>query len=135
LNSLLEDSNPVAGEDKPSPQRGFLFAAWLTIFSLAAVVTTYYSITETRLIIEEHPDSPRWALYGKMFFSVANIGFLTGLWMWRRWGFYGLTGSTVAIFLINGFSGYSWLESSYGFIGLLLLIVLGWLNGKWRHFH
>jgi len=108
-------------------------SALLTLFSISALVTAYLAITQIPIILEEFPEAPQWVLWGKLGLSVLNVVFLGAVWGWRRWGVFGLFGSSVTIFVINGFAGFSWSQSAVGLVFVLALILVIRFNRLWQY--
>ena len=131
---MVETQSPAAPNVSNLRERGFLFSGLLTVLTIGAIATAYYAVRETPIILEQNPDAPAWALWSKTALSVVNVALLGAVWMWKRWGLFGLAGTSIVLYVINGIVGYGWDSSATGFTPLILLVLLIWYRKLWPSF-
>ncbi len=129
-----QSSDPVGLTSTPERRRGFLLTAWLTILSLGAVISAYYAVTETPVILEAFPDAPAELLWVKTALAVVNVLLFGAIWMWKRWAVYALGVSTILIFILNATANEEWLYFLSGLVGYGILLVLVRTGGHWSSF-
>ena len=118
------DPFPVGQDDSDRPRRGFLLIAWMVLLTFGGALSVIISVTQTPRILEEIPDAPAWLLWSKTGLSFLNVVCLIAIWVWQRWGLYGLGLSSLTVLLLNGFSGFDWVASLSGLMGFLILLLL-----------
>ncbi len=65
-----------------------------------------------------------WLFPITFFIIILNIIFVLALWKWKKWGFWGLVGTSLFSFIINVLTDISVFQASLGFVGLAILYVL-----------
>jgi hypothetical protein len=103
--------------------------AWLifmlvanSLLAVALVLTGVLSNTLNEAAAQQGtPVLPGWAIFVSIGILLFNIVCAIALLNWKKWGFYGFLGSTVASFVINLALGVPIAQSIGGFIGVAIL--------------
>ena len=76
---------------------------------------------EAEAIRQNLPTVPGWAVPVLLLLSIANLVCAIALFKWKRWGFFGFTGTAVVAFAINLVSGISMIQGVVGLLGPIIL--------------
>ena len=80
------------------------------------------------------PGAPNWVIPVLAACSVLNIIFAVALLLWKRWGFFGVLGTTALTFAVNLRIGQSILQALFGLVGVAILfgvLQIGRENKGW----
>jgi len=124
------DEESVVSQRASDPVRGSWLAALLIILFIANVAMTffYFLVAIGKISL---PRSGAWAPT-LLALVAANVIFLVAMWNWRRWGYFGLIGTTTLLFSTHIAQGQTIGDATTGVLGLVLLIVVA--SFKLKHF-
>ncbi len=98
------------GKGRFHRERSPLLNGWLALSTVVVVVSLFQEIGRFRnplihfLILSR--TFPTWWFPVIIFMSFLELGCLTGLWMWKRWGIYGIVALTIAGLIITWSAGF-----------------------------
>lgn len=75
-------------------------------------------------------DLPGWALPVLGLFGVVNVACAVGLFMWKKWGFFGFCASAGIVFVINILIGLPMSNSIMGLVGIGVLYGVLQIGGE-----
>ena len=78
----------------------------------------------------EAGDLPGWALPVLGLFGLVNVACAVGLFLWKRWGFYGFCASAGIVFVINLAIGLGVGSSVMGLVGIAVLYGVLQIGGE-----
>ena len=115
------DDGPSLGEIEIRPMRGGWLTTILVIMIVANVLT---AVVYTLVVIGKLalPGRAVWVGQVLLLLVIGNIGFLAATWNWRKWGFFGIVGTSIFAFVLNIYLGHTFLSAALGLLGLALLI-------------
>ena len=105
-------------------QRHESLAAWLVLMFI------YNLVTAGGLYRRFHPSAPLWAQSVFADVSVLNGVSVAVLLRWKRWGFYALVATAVAILMVNLKIGFSVVQVLLGLGGVAILYGLLQIGGE-----
>ena len=98
-------------------------AKWLILMLVADVAIIFLYILNIVGQSEFHQTYP-WLFPISFIITTINIVFVVALWKWKKWGFWGLVGTSLVFFIINLLTGLNVFQAGMGFVGLAILYVL-----------
>jgi hypothetical protein len=104
-------------------ERGALLTAWLALMLVANALTVFlYSAFAISPFGRSFffPDFSLWVIYVFIFFGALNFACTCFLFLWKKWAFFVLCASAVAVFVLNLFLGMG----AFAFFGLASVVVL-----------
>lgn len=96
-------------------------AAFLIVAILLNAITAFANLAAGDKITETLPDAPGWGLPLLAVLGLVNIASLVGIWMWKKWGFFGMVGSSVAAVFVNLAMGLGVIPALMGLVGIAIL--------------
>jgi hypothetical protein len=75
------------------------------------------------------PNAPAWTFPAFIVMGIANIVFYIALFRWKKWGFYGLLGTTILSSFISLSLGVPIAHVIFGVVGFLILCVVLGMGG------
>jgi len=102
-------------------QREGCLTAWLILMMIANSVTALLFVLFRERIKVHSPNVPAWIVPTLVVASAANVVFAVALFRWKKWGFWGLLGTGILVFVINLMIGTSALQSILGLFAILIL--------------
>jgi len=115
-------------------QRGGGFRGMLLILSLASVVGSVAGLISVAAAPEDNSLGPSPLPRRVLMLSICgllNVGFMAGVWGWRRWGVYGIVCVSLFAFMLNFRIGGVAIAAP-GLIGPALLATVAGLS--WAEF-
>ncbi len=115
----------------PTRERGTLMTAWLVLMLAANAVTllmylVFISFPVGHLLLSGIPE---WAIYVFILGAALNLVFVCFLFLWKKWGFFGLCASAAAALIVNLYVG----AGVFAFVGLFGAVTLYLvLRPKWK---
>jgi hypothetical protein len=116
-------------QDAPKQRLGCL-TAWLVLMILAnafALVSVPLRFGSIKQLI---PDAPDWMIWPTFFLPVLNIVFAIALLNWKKWGFFGVLGTSLVAFALNIYLGIGIPYAVAGFAGVAILFALLRIGGE-----
>jgi hypothetical protein len=104
-------------------KRGGCLTAFLILMLVANPLTAGYYVLAGETVRQSLPNLPGWAIPVLAVAAVLNFVFAVGVWMWKRWGVYGLFVSAALVFVLNTFI-VGILPALVGIIGPVILFFL-----------
>jgi hypothetical protein len=105
-------------------QRNRSLIAWLVLMVI------FNTVTAGGLYRRFHPSAPHWAQFVFAEVSVLNVVSVAVLLRWKRWGFYALVATAVAILMVNLKIGFSVVQVLLGLGGVAILYGLLQIGGE-----
>ncbi|MBM3133639.1 MAG: exosortase/archaeosortase family protein, partial [Chloroflexi bacterium] len=102
-------------------RRHILLSLWLGIMIVAYAIAALFSVGGSSVLAESLHDAPSWALWFLSMATIAGMVCVAAVFMWKRWGFYGLCTSGVAILAVSLISGASIAAALSGIIAAAIL--------------
>ncbi len=125
------DPNSIEYNPRAAPKRGGCLTLWLGLMVVGNVIlATFYGATFFAPGANAL-DLPRGAAALIVLLLMANAVFAAGVWLWQKWGVYGVAANTLIAFGLNLYLGTPILSALSGFVGLLILI--GLVRPVWEH--
>ena len=117
-----EQTRGVAELGTSNPRRGILLTTLLLILFLANVIMMFFYL----FIAVGAISVPRIGGWAPVFLVLVatNVVVLVAIWSWRRWGLFGLMGSTTLLFFMHLAQGETLRNASLDVLGLVVLIVV-----------
>jgi hypothetical protein len=78
------------------------------------------------------PGRAPWVAQVLLLLVTANLLCLAAIWKWRKWGLYGIAGTSIVAFFLNIYLGHTLWSAALGTLGLVLVIAAAY--PKWKHF-
>jgi hypothetical protein len=103
-------------------RHGFL-TLWLVLMLLSHSVTAYSVATGAQAMRESMPAMPGWAVPVMLLLNVVAIACTLGLFMWQKWGFWGICGVAVVGFGVNLAIGLGLGMALIGFASVVILFI------------
>jgi len=102
-------------------KRNGWLTAWLVLMIIANVAVALYYIFMGDTISRALPGLPGWTLPVCTVLLVFNIVCTAALFMWKKWGFWGLCVSAIIAFIVNIASGLGITPSILGLLSPIIL--------------
>ena len=109
--------------EETTKKRGTLLTIWLIFILLSQI----YSIENLIKNVGKEPTISY--IYGLI--SLVNIICIYFLFIWKKWAFFAICGTTVIVVLIHGLTG-SGIFAVFNFIGLIILYLI--MRAQWNLF-
>lgn len=99
---------------------------------LSALFYLVLTKTSSALVAAVYPNVAKWVwnIYGLL--ALANLIFIISLFMWKKWSFFALCGTTVIAFIMNLAIGEGIIAAIYGVVGILILYFS--MKSRWNLF-
>lgn len=98
------------GKGRFHRERTPLLNGWLALSTLIVVVSLFQGIGRFSNpminILVMGGAFPKWWFPVVIFGDFLNLGCLVGIWMWKRWGIYGIVALTIAGLVITLIAGF-----------------------------
>ncbi|MGK7923875.1 MAG: hypothetical protein AB4290_01245 [Spirulina sp.] len=117
----------------PKKRHGCL-TAWLIFMLLGNSIATLMYLLAAQTIRQAFPAAPSWAFPLLTVVAIFNLICTIALFNWKKWGFWGLVGSSITTFIVNLSIGVSIGQALFGLIGIVLLygvLNIGEQNKGW----
>lgn len=105
-------------------KRGGCLTAFLIFMIAANGLSALLYLLGGSVLGAQLPDYTPWVITALGVLGLANAISAIGVWMWKRWGFYGYLAVTVLSFALNVYIGQNIVSSLMGFIGVITLYLL-----------
>jgi|SRR5579862_4311657 len=105
-------------------QRDGCLTAWLVLMIIGNSVTALLFVLFRERIKSHSPNAPAWIAPALTVASAANVVFAVALFRWKKWGFWGLLGTSILAFVTNLIIGTSVLQTILGLLGIGILYFL-----------
>jgi hypothetical protein len=111
------------GEDDMSEgkQRHGCLLAWLILMIIGNSLVALLYLLAGGLIKQVMPNIPDWSLPVLGLLCIVNVVCAVALLKWKKWGFYGVAGTSAAAFVINLALGQGIIQSLLGLLGIAIL--------------
>ena len=106
--------------DQPKQRHGCL-TAYLILMIIANSLTSLVYLVGGQSLRQQFPQMPTWAIPVLAALGLVNLTCAIALWRWKKWGFFGFIGSSLAAFVINLMVGISIYHALIGVIGFVIL--------------
>jgi hypothetical protein len=87
-------------KDAPKQRLGCL-TVWLVLMILANAVAPVSDALRLRKVEESIPNFPAWVIWPSFGLAMLNIVFAVALLNWKKWGFFGILGASLAVFALK----------------------------------
>jgi small-conductance mechanosensitive channel len=115
-------------------QRHGCLTAWLILMIIVNALTAVVNLAAAGFIRERSPGMPAWAMPVLAVGAALNVVFAIALFLWKKWGFYGVVVMTVIAFVVNVASGINIALAVFGLVGVGVLygvLQIGRENKGW----
>jgi hypothetical protein len=117
----ITDEQSIAASAASGPTRGvWLTSVLLLLFLTNVILAFFYLMVALEQIVPSR--NAHWAPT-LLALATANVVVLVAIWNWRRWGYFGLFGTTTLVFCTNIAQGQTVRNAAIGILGLSLVIV------------
>lgn len=106
--------------DEPKKRHGCL-TAFLIVAILLNALTAFGNLAAGEAIEQTLPDAPSWGLPVLALLGVVNIVSLIAIWLWKKWGFFGVMLSGFITVFVNLAIGVNVMAAVMGLIGVAVL--------------
>ena len=113
-------------------KRGAWLTIWLVFMLIANLFTALTYLVLNRTLSSVYPNvAPYiWYLYGSV--TLANFVFVIFLFMWKKWPFFALCGTSIIAFIMNLAIGLGIFSAIFGLIGPIILYFS--MKSRWNFF-
>lgn len=108
---------------QPERKRGGCLTAFLVVMLIGNPLTAIYYLVAGGRVVDALPGMPAWIIPVFIVVSVANTVFAVGVWLWKRWGVFGIGVSYIVVLIINVGIGLPF-NALLGLVGIAILIFL-----------
>ena len=109
---------------------------WLTGFLILMFITNPLSalswFVSPGAMMQLYPDLTFGIAYSMGSLAILNIILVIGVWMWKKWGFYGFCVSAAIAVVLNLYIGLGIAGSLSGLLGVAIVFFL--IGKRWHHF-
>ena len=115
-------------------ERHGCLTSWLALMIAANAIIAAIYLLGSAAVRPTVPGAPNWVIPVLAACSVLNIIFAVALLLWKRWGFFGVLGTTALTFAVNLRIGQSILQALFGLVGVAILfgvLQIGRENKGW----
>lgn len=122
---------------KPHKERGGCLTIWLVLGTLGCVMGLFKGCMPDRESMEFFNDifanPPEWYYLVSGLVNFMQLICLAGMWMWQKWGFYGLVILSVIGVIVGGMVG---VPIVWGIIGTAINLGIWWwlISPHWDSF-
>ncbi|MEL7053357.1 MAG: hypothetical protein AAFV85_10800 [Cyanobacteria bacterium J06634_6] len=95
--------------------------AWLIFMMIGNALGLLVYLTSGRAIQQALPGAPDWIIPVLTVLVILNIIFTIALFLWKKWGFWGVVATSVAALVVNLAIGISPGQSILGLVGIAIL--------------
>jgi hypothetical protein len=116
-----------------TPERGGCLTIWLVLMIIAFAFSAFNYLVNGAQVAAALPGAvPSWAFTVLGIAAVVGVVSAIGLWMWKKWGFYGYIAVAVVALIINAIIGLL----VPGIVGAAIGIGILWflVKDKWASF-
>lgn len=107
--------------DPEFKQRHGCLTAWLILMLIGNSIGALANLAMSDQIKAQLPSMPDWALPVLALLGAVNIACAIGLFMWKKWGFFGFVVTSVVAGAINIMAGVPPAQTVGGFLGIAIL--------------
>ncbi|MBL8608170.1 MAG: hypothetical protein JNL38_12670 [Myxococcales bacterium] len=118
--------------DGDNKKRGGCLTAFLVLMLIANPLTTLVYVAGADMVKRGMPNAPDWAFPVLALLGVVNTASAIGIWLWRKWGVFGVCGTAVVALVINFMIGVPPMNAIFGLAGPGILVFL--VRPLWRGF-
>jgi hypothetical protein len=115
-------------------QRHGCLTAWLVLVIVLNAIVSLVYLFGSSAVGSTLPSSRGWAIPVLAVLALVNVACAVALFLWKRWGFYGLVATSVVTFAINIALGINVLQAAFGLVGVAILygvLQIGEANKGW----
>src|SRR5215471_8227295 len=115
-------------------QRHGCLTAWLVLVIILNAIVSLVYLFGSSAVASALPSSRGWAIPVLAVLALVNVACAVALFLWKRWGFYGLVATSVVTFGINIALGINVLQAAFGLVGVAILygvLQIGQTNKGW----
>ena len=105
-------------------QRGGCLTIWLSLMTIGGAIGIFASFIRSPDIAMFQITLPEWYQPVKAFIAIVYLVCVIGMWMWKKWGFYGIVLLNIAGVVIHLMIGIPFLWAVGGLVGLIILWIL-----------
>jgi hypothetical protein len=102
-------------------QRHGCLTAWLVLVIIANSLTAVGYLFARDALAVGAPGAPPWAFALLAVAAAANVVFAVAIFRWKRWGFYGLVGTSILALVANVAAGVNVAQALIGLVGPAVL--------------
>ena len=117
---------------KTEKKRGVWLTIWLVTMLIANFFTALTYLVLNKTIASLYPDVALWIWYVYGLVALANFVFVILLFMWKKWPFFALCGTTIIAFIMNLVIGLGIFATVFGLIGPVILYFS--MKSRWNLF-
>lgn len=125
MEDILDDSINNDNDNEPIlKQRHGCVTAYLVFMIIVNAATAFSYFFANQLILDTVPGASSSLLYALGLIGMANVIFAIMLWQWKKIGFYGFIGSSIAAFALNIMMGLEVQQTLLGLIGIAIVYAI-----------
>jgi lipoprotein signal peptidase len=116
-------------------QRNVYLSAWLVLLLVCNLMAAALYLIPSLAMGQGILSEPRWLFPVLAVVAIANAGCAYALFMWKKWGFYGLLVAAAVSITVNLINGATVFHASLGLVGVAILFILlhiGTGDNGWR---
>jgi hypothetical protein len=106
--------------------------AWLVLMLVANAAVGLFYLLAHSAVAASLSSSRAWAIPVDGLLAVANVVFVIALFRWKRWGFYGVAGTSVVAAVVNIAIGLNALQVLVGLVAPAVLYGVLQIGGDSR---
>lgn len=115
-------------------QRHGCLTAWLVLVIVVNALVGLVYLFGSSAVASTLPSSRGWTIPVLAILAAANVACAVALFLWKRWGFYGVVAISVVAFAINLALGINVVQAAFGLVGVAVLygvLQIGDANKGW----
>lgn len=118
--------------DDTNKKRGGCLTAFVVLMLIANPITALVYVAGADMVKRGLPHAPDWAFPVLALLGVVNTVSAVGIWLWKKWGVYGVVGTAAVALVVNLIVGVPPMNAFFGLAGPGILIFL--VRPLWRGF-
>ncbi len=115
--------------DGPKQRHGCL-TAWLVLMIIANGFAALGTPLMVGSIQQTIPNFPAWVVWPIALLAVLNLVFAVALFNWKKWGFFGFLGTSLAAFGLNIYATIGIAQAVFGLVGIAVLYGVLQIGGQ-----